>query len=169
MRVIETERLVLRHFCPDDAEFILRLLNEPSFKRQIGDKGVKTIEDARQYLRNGPLDSYDRFGYGLNMVELKDSGEDIGMCGLVRREELDDADIGYAFLERHWSNGYARESAQAVLDHARQKLGLKRIVAIVRPGNHASIRLLERVGLRFDRMIRLAEDDQELQLFTSIP
>lgn len=165
MTVLETKRLVLRHFTVDDAGFILQLLNEPSFIEHIGDKDVRSLEDARQYLLNGPIDSYARFGYGLNMVELKESGEPVGMCGLVRRESLDDADIGYALLERHCLQGYAAESAQAVLDHARQSLGLQRIVAIVSPGNHSSIRLLEKLGLRFEGMIRLTGDDDDLQFF----
>jgi RimJ/RimL family protein N-acetyltransferase len=167
VQVLETERLSLRHFDFDDAEFIVRLLNEPSFVEFIGDKGVRTIEDAREYLQKGPLDSYERFGYGLNMVELKEAGQAIGMCGLVRRETLDDADIGYAFLEQYWSRGYARESAEAVLDHARDTLGLDRIVAIVTPKNHSSIKLLEKIGLPFNRMIRLSDEDEELQFFVS--
>jgi ribosomal-protein-alanine N-acetyltransferase len=166
-QVLETERLVLRFFDFDDSEFIVRLLNEPSFIEHIGDKGVRSLKDARQYLLKGPLDSYERFGYGLNMVELKESGESIGMCGLVRRDNLDDADIGYAFLEQYWSRGYARESAGAVLNHARNTLGLDRIVAIVTPGNHSSIRLLEKIGLTFECMIRLNGDDEELQFFVS--
>lgn len=157
----------LRLFDLNDAGFILQLLNEPAFMEHIGDKGVRTLEDARLYLQNGPIDSYERFGYGLNMVELKDSGESIGMCGLVRRETLDDADIGYAFLERYWSNGYARESAEAILNHARETLGLNRIVAIVTPKNVSSIRLLKKIGLTFERMIRLSSDEEELQFFVS--
>jgi RimJ/RimL family protein N-acetyltransferase len=167
VEVLETERLRLRFFDLNDADFVLQLLNEPAFREHIGDKGVRTVEDARQYLQNGPIDSYERFGYGLNMVELKDSGEAIGMCGLVRRETLDDADIGYAFLERFWSNGYARESAEAILNHARDTLGLNRIVAIVTPRNVSSIRLLEKIGLTFERMIRLSNDEEELQFFVS--
>ncbi len=167
MQVLETERLVLRYFRADDADFVVRLLNEPSFIEYIGDKGVRTIEEAIQYLLTGPMDSYERFGYGLNMVELKDTGEPIGMCGLVRREILEDADIGYAFLEKYWSNGYAKESAEAVLEHARNTLRLDRIVAIVTPENHSSIKLLEKVGLTFERMIRMSDDDEELQFFVS--
>ena len=167
MQVLETKRLILRHFCIDDAGFIIRLLNEPSFIRYIGDKGVRTGEDAKQYLLSGPIDSYDRFGYGLNMVELKESGEPIGMCGLVRREDLDDADIGFALLEQHWSQGYAAESAEAVMRQARETLNLQRIVAIVAPDNHSSIRLLEKIGLTFERMIRRGDDNKELKFFVS--
>lgn len=167
MRVIETGRLRLRYFCVDDAGFIVRLLNEPSFIEFIGDKGVRTVKEASQYLLDGPLDSYERFGYGLNMVELKETGEPIGMCGLVRREKLDNADIGYAFLEQYWSNGYATESANAVLKHARETLGLGRILAIVTPENHSSIKLLEKIGLTFERVIRMSDDDVELKIFVS--
>jgi RimJ/RimL family protein N-acetyltransferase len=169
VRVLETKRLALRYFRNDDADFIVRLLNESSFIEFIGDKGVRTIEQANQYLLNGPMDSYDRYGYGLNMVELKETGEPIGMCGLVRRDNLDDADLGYAFLEKYWSKGYARESAEAVLDHARNTLGLDRIVAIVTAENYSSIRILEKVGLRFERMIRMSDDDEELKFFVSDP
>ncbi len=167
MQVLETDRLVLRYFHADDVEFVVRLLNEPSFIEHIGDKGVRTAEEANQYLLDGPLDSYERFGYGLNMVELKETGEPIGMCGLVRRENLDDADIGYAFLEKHWSKGYARESAEAVLNHARETFGLGRIVAIVTPENHSSIKLLEKIGLKFQRAIRMSDDDVERKFFVS--
>ncbi len=167
MHVLETKRLVLRHFRTDDADFIIRLLNEPSFIEYIGDKGVSTVEEANQYLVDGPLDSYERFGYGLNMAELKGSGEPIGMCGLVRRENLDNADIGFAFLEQYWSKGYAIESVEAVMHHARETLGLDRIVAIVTPGNFKSIKLLEKVGLTFECMIRLSDDDPELMFFVS--
>ena len=167
MLVLETNRLTLRYLCPDDAGFIVKLLNEPSFIEYIGDKGVRTVEEANEYLLNGPIDSYERFGYGLNRVELRETGEPIGMCGMVRRDSLDDADIGFAFLEQHWSKGYARESAEAVLQHARNTLGLDRIVAIVTPENHSSIKLLEKIGLTFERLIRLSDDDEELEFFVS--
>lgn len=167
MQVVETGRLRLRHFDTDDAAFIVRLLNEASFVAYIGDKEVRSVQEANQYLRDGPLDSYERFGYGLNMVELKETGEPVGMCGLVRRDTLEDPDIGFAFLEKYWSNGYARESAEAVLAHARETLGLNRIVAIVTTENRSSIKLLENVGLTFEGMIRMSEDDAELKLFVS--
>jgi RimJ/RimL family protein N-acetyltransferase len=167
VQVAETKRLILRHFRIEDGEFIVRLLNESAFKKFIGDKGVRTVDDAKTYLVDGPLDSYDRFGYGLNVVELKESGKPVGMCGLVRRVSLDDADIGYAFLEQYRSNGYAVESANAIMKHARDTLGLQRIVAIVAPENYSSLRLLEKIGLTFERTIRLTDAGEELQLFAS--
>jgi RimJ/RimL family protein N-acetyltransferase len=149
MLVLETERLVLRPFTTDDAPFILTLLNEPSFLRYIGDKKVRTLEDARQYLLNGPIASYERNGFGLCLVELKDSQTAIGMCGLLKREELPDPDIGFAFLPDFWNKGFAFEAAAAVMNDARARLKLNRILAIVNPDNYASIKFLERLGLKF--------------------
>ena len=168
MTVLETERLTLRHLSPDrDAEFILRLLNEPSFLQFIGDKGVRTQDDARAYIRNGPMNSYEQNGFGLYKVELKESGEAIGICGLVKRDTLPDADIGFAFLPEYWNKGYAHESAAAVMRYALDVLGLDRILAIATPDNEASAKLLRKIGLRFDRLIKLSEDAAEIRLFTS--
>ena len=114
MTVLETERLVLRRLCSDDAEFILELLNQPSFLRYIGDKGVRNAEDAVQYIQTGPQASYERFGFGLYLVELKETGVSIGMCGLLKRDSLPDVDVGFAFLSDYWLQGYAFESAAAV-------------------------------------------------------
>ena len=158
----ETPRLILRRFTVDDAEFILTLLNEPSFLRYIGDKKVRNLEDARQYILNGPIASYERNGFGLYAVELKESHTPIGMCGLLKREELPDPDIGFALLPDFWNRGFAFEAAAAVLQDARQKL--ERILAITTPHNDASIDLLERLGFGFDRFIQMA-DGQQLKLF----
>ena len=165
MVVLETARLVLRQFSTEDAEFILELLNEPSFIRNIGDRGVRTIEAANSYIQNGPVVSYAKNGFGLYLVKLKETNESIGMCGLIKRDILQDVDIGYAFLPRFWSKGYAVEAAQAVKEYAKQVIGLKRLVAIVDPENEGSIHVLEKIGLKFEEMVRLSEDDIELKLF----
>jgi RimJ/RimL family protein N-acetyltransferase len=165
MKVLETDRLSLRQFSIDDADFILRLLNEPAFIQNIGDRGVRTLEDARSYILRVPIASYERNGFGLYRVILKESGESIGMCGLIKREELEDVDIGYAFLPKYWSKGYAVESALTIKEYARDFIGLKRLVAITDPENQGSIRVLERIGLKFEKMVRLSEDDIELKLF----
>jgi RimJ/RimL family protein N-acetyltransferase len=165
LTLLETERLVLRRLTTDDAEFILDLLNQPSFLRYIGDKEVRNVADAIQYIQTGPIASYERFGFGLYLVELKENGESIGMCGLLKRDSLPDVDVGFAFLPRYWSRGYALESAGAVMNYGREVLGLRRIVAITSPDNDASIRLLEKIGLRFERMIKLASDQPEVRLF----
>ena len=165
MNVIETERLNLRRLSVDDAEFILELLNEPSFIRNIGDKGVRTISDARQYILNGPVDSYESYGFGLYLVELKNSRVPIGICGLLKRDALPDVDIGFAFLPRFWSRGYAFESALAVRTYGIDALELKRIVAITSPGNDGSIRVLEKIGLSYERTTRLSENEPEIKLY----
>jgi hypothetical protein len=155
----------LRQFSCDDAGFVLRLLNEPSFIRNIGDKGVRTLTDACQYILSGPVASYDKFGFGLWLVETRDEGVAVGMCGLIKREVLEDVDIGYAFLPEFWSRGYALESASAVLSYARAPLGLKRLVAVTNVDNQSSIRLLEKIGFAYERMVRLTEDAPEIKLF----
>ena len=165
--VLQTDRLKLRHFSVDDAPFILRLLNEPSFIQNIGDKGLRTIEDARGYITTGPRASYEKFGFGLWLVELKDTNVSIGMCGLLRRDNLEDADIGYAFLPEFWSQGYALESAAAVLSSARRDFGLKRVLAIVNSENETSIRLLHKLGFKYERMVKMSDDAPEIKLFGS--
>jgi len=165
MNVIECARLTLRELVLQDAHFILRLLNEPGFLRFIGDKGVRTLADARDYIAKGPMDSYRRYGFGLYLTSLRHCGTPIGICGLVKRDSLADVDVGFAFLSSHWSKGYAAESAAAVLAHGTQILGIKRIVAITTPDNFGSIAVLEKIGLRFEGRIRLVKDGPELNLF----
>lgn len=165
MTLIRSARLQLRELELQDDEFILRLLNEASFLRFIGDKGVRTLSDAREYILKGPMDSYRRFGFGLYLTSLSDGGLPIGICGLVKRDALADVDVGFAFLPRYWSKGYAAESAAAVLAYGRQELRLPRIVAITAPDNHASIAVLEKIGLRFERMVKLSEHSPELKMF----
>jgi RimJ/RimL family protein N-acetyltransferase len=165
--VLETERLILRQLTTEDAEFMLDLLNEPSFIKNIGDRGVRTATDARSYILNGPVTSYIKNGFGLYLVKLKETNESIGMCGLIKRDTLEDVDIGYAFLPRFWSKGYAVESARAVKEYAKNVIGLNRIVAITDPENEGSIRVLQKIGLKFEKMIKLSEDDIDLKLFAA--
>ena len=114
---LETARLKLREFSADDAAFVLRLLNEPSFIEFIGDRGVRTLTDAERYLRNGPMASYRHHGHGLLRVSLKDGDIPVGMCGLVKRDTLPAPDIGFALLPDFWGRGYVTEAAEAVLEH----------------------------------------------------
>ena len=165
MTVLETKRLILNQLSTEDAEFILELLNEPSFIRNIGDRGVRTMEGAHAYILNGPVASYAKNGFGLYLVKLKETAESIGMCGLIKRDSLEDVDIGYAFLPRFWSKGYAFESALAVKEYAKNVVGLSRIVGITDPDNEVSIHVLQKIGLQFEKMVRLSEDDIELKLF----
>ncbi|HEX3282956.1 MAG TPA: GNAT family N-acetyltransferase [Pyrinomonadaceae bacterium] len=167
MKVLETDRLILRRLSLEDAEFILRLLNEPSWLQFIGDKGVRSLEDARSYILQGPLEMYSRLGFGLYLVELRNEGLPIGMCGLIKRDSLPDVDIGFAFLPAYWGKGYAYEAASAVMAHGKE-LGLNRIVAITSPDNDSSARLLEKLGLRFEEMLQLTPGSAEVRLFGSV-
>jgi len=144
---------------------MLELLNDPSFIRNIGDRGVRTVADACAYILNGPVASYSKNGFGLYLVVLKETNESIGICGLIKRDGLEDVDLGYAFLPRFWARGFAVESAKAVKAYAKDVIGLHRIVAITDPENEGSIRVLEKIGFRFEKMVRLSDDDIELKLF----
>jgi ribosomal-protein-alanine N-acetyltransferase len=163
--MITTDRLQLRHFTLDDAPFILRLLNEPSFLANIGDKGVRTLEQARDYLTAVPLASYAARGYGLYAVLLGETGALIGMCGLVTRPTLDVPDLGYALLPEYWGKGYAREAAQAVMLLARDVHGVERLAAITAPGNATSIRVLQDLGFLDHGLQQLSEGSPEVRLF----
>lgn len=166
MKVLETRRLVLRRITTEDAPFFLRLLNDPGWIRFIGDRGVRTLEGARDYIVAKPLAMYECAGFGMYLVELKDGSKPIGTCGLVRREGLDDVDIGFALLPRFRSRGYAFEAAAACLAYARDALGLERVVAITTADNEISARLLEKLGLRFEKLVTVAGDPEELRLFS---
>jgi RimJ/RimL family protein N-acetyltransferase len=154
MIVCETSRLRLRHLTPHDAPFILELLNEPDFIRNIGDREVRTLEDARRYIQTGPVASYSQRGFGLYLIELKNDATPIGVCGLLERDYLEDPDVGFALRETFRGRGYAFEAASAVVRHALQVLGLKRVVAITLPDNHSSIKVLLRLGLEFERTLQ---------------
>ena len=163
MQVFETDRLTLREFVLDDAPFVRELVNEPGWKKYIGDRGVNSVEDARGYIQRALLDSYAKNGFGLWAVELKEAGELIGMCGLIKRDTLEDVDIGFALLERFEGNGYAREAANATLELAQDRLGIRRIVAITTQDNLRSGSLLERIGMHFEKLID--DGGEQLRLF----
>src|SRR5262249_11716175 len=152
MIVRTTERLLLKHLSLDDAEFMHALVNDPGWLRFIGDRGVRSVDDAREYLRKGALASYDKHGFGLYLMQRRADDARIGICGLVKRDTLPDVDIGFALLPQYAGCGYALEAARATLEHARCDIGLRRLVAITSPDNHASRRLLEKIGLAFERM-----------------
>jgi RimJ/RimL family protein N-acetyltransferase len=139
----------MREATTDDAAFILDLLNAPGFIQGIGDRGVRTLDQARDYIETRMIGSYREHGFGMWVVAAKGEGAPAGLCGLVRRDVLPHVDLGYAFLERWWGRGYAQEAAAAVLSHARAGLGLTTVAAIVNPDNAASRRVLEKIGFRF--------------------
>lgn len=159
---MNTARLHLRRLEPSDAPFILRLVNEPSWLRYIGDRKVRTLDDARAYIEKGPMEMYGRLGFGLLLVERE--GAPIGLCGLIQRDTLPDVDIGFAFVPEHWGQGYAAEAAEAVLADGRDRLGLSRVIAITSLDNDRSIHLLGKLGFRFERLIG-GPDGTQLRLF----
>jgi RimJ/RimL family protein N-acetyltransferase len=163
--VTETPRLRLRHLVSADAPFILELLNDPDFLSNVGDRGVRNLHDACRYIESGPAASHWHHGFGLCAVELKASTAAIGLCGLLRRDTHPDVEIGFALLPRFRHQGYALEAAQAALRLGTQVLGLGRIVAITSPGNSDSIRILETLGLKFERMVNFSDDGRESRLF----
>ena len=163
--VIETERLILRKFTIEDAPFMLELLNTPTWLRFIGDRNVHSVKEAEQYLINGNIKNYSTYGFGFYLVEVKETGEAIGMCGLVKRDSLDDIDIGFAFLPQFIGKGYGFEAASATLRYAQTVLQLNKIIAIVNPENADSIKLIKKIGLQFEKMVQLSFTDIELMLF----
>lgn len=167
VEVLRTGRLILRHLTEDDAPFILKLLNERGFIENIGDRGVRDLEAARRYVSEGPGASYRKYGYGLWLAALKSTGEPVGICGLVKREGLEDADVGYAFLESAWGQGYAREAAAATLGHAREVIGLEKVVAITTPSNAGSIAVLMKIGMKAAGMIQIPGHAGESAYFTT--
>jgi RimJ/RimL family protein N-acetyltransferase len=163
--ILETDRLRLREFNFDDSPFIIELLNSPGWLKFIGDRNVRTAEQAKNYLEKGPFKSYKAFGYGLSMVERKEDGEPVGMCGILNRDTLEYPDIGFAFLPEHSGKGYAIEIVTALLRYADEKIGLPVLAAIVVPDNTRSIRLLEKTGFVFEKVITLPGSDEQLSFY----
>ncbi|WP_020401425.1 GNAT family N-acetyltransferase [Kordiimonas gwangyangensis] len=163
---IETERLILREATLDDTAFVYALYNDPAFKQFVGDRGVHSLDDAANYISNNFIGSYRKNGKGLLVATLKDSGEPIGCCGLVVRPTFDVPDIGFAYLPDYTSKGYGHEAAAATMAHARNVLGLDRLLALVSPDNVKSIGLLKKLGFVFDRQETLPGNDYETQIFT---
>lgn len=165
--VLETERLYLRHLTPGDAGFIQRLLNDPSYIRNIGDKKVRTTHDARDYIRNGPMASYEKNGFGLFCVELKTTRTPIGTCGLLKRDFLEFPDLGYAFLSGFQSKGYGYEAAQGVMAYSKKTLNIVKTAAIVNSDNPGSIRLLEKLGFAYKEIVMFPDTKKSVRLFMS--
>jgi RimJ/RimL family protein N-acetyltransferase len=164
MKQLATDRLRIRRMTVADAEFILQLLNEPSWLRFIGDRNVHTLDDARTYV-SGPMDMYSRLGIGLCIVEMNGAATPVGICGLTKRDYLEDIDLGFAFLPHHWGQGYAREAASEVLRYGKEELKLKRVVATTRLDNLASQVLLDRIGFQFESLIVRPDTQRTLRLY----
>lgn len=168
MNVIETGRLALRWLEADDADFVRELMNDPGWLHYIGDRGIRSVDDARRYIDERLRAQCIRLGYGLNRVALRTSDTPVGICGLVRRDWLDVADLGYAFLPQFRGQGYATEAATNVLEHARSALGFERVAAIVSPDHLDSIRVLERVGMSFERRLKPPDESREVCVYQRV-
>jgi ribosomal-protein-alanine N-acetyltransferase len=166
MKTLETTRLIIDELTSTDASFMLQMLNDPSFIKYVADRGVRTEEAARAYIHNRVAASYEEHGFGMGAVRLKDSGEVIGMCGLVKRDTLKDVDIGYGYLPKYRGKGYALEAALAVMKMGREDFGLHRLVAITHPANKSSRALAEKMGMHLESMIRLTPDEDEICLYS---
>lgn len=167
MNIIETDRLTISTLATADTPFILALTNSPGWLEFIGDRGIRNIADAENYIVSGPMASYAKYGHGLYLASLKQGNIPIGICGLLQRDTLTDKDIGFAFLPEYTGRGYALEAASAVVKFSRQQMGIQRIAAITLPGNIRSIRLLTSLGFSFEKMVQLQADKEELMLFAT--
>jgi ribosomal-protein-alanine N-acetyltransferase len=165
--VLHTERLRLRELDLADAPFVLELLTDPLWLRFIGDRGVHDIASACRYLTTGPLDMYQRLGFGLWLVERRSDAASIGMCGLLKRDTLEQPDLGFALLAQWRGQRYAREAAAATLTHAHTQLAMPRVLAITSPDNTASADVLRDIGMRFERCVRLKGEERETAVFAS--
>ena len=162
---LRTRRLQLRWLTLDDADLMLAVWNDPAFVRHVGDRGIRTPEQARDALKDGAMKLYEDHGFGPFHVAVRSDDTPIGICGLFCREGLEEPDIGFAVLPGYCSRGYAYEAASAVMEYVRHDLALTRVVAIVSPENTASIDLLEKLGLQYESMLRLPEDDHDICLY----
>ncbi|MBA4407064.1 GNAT family N-acetyltransferase [bacterium] len=165
--ILDTERLTLREFTTDDVKFIIQLLNSQGWLEFIGDRNVRTEEEAVSYLLNGPMKSYRENGFGLSLVETKNDKIPVGMCGLIKRNHLENPDIGFAFLPEFTGKGYAFEIAKATMDYAKEVLNIPVVLAITTPTNKSSIKLLEKIGLKFIKTTSFPDESEELLLFSN--
>ncbi|MGH9383507.1 MAG: GNAT family N-acetyltransferase [Vicinamibacterales bacterium] len=163
--VLETDRLQLRRLSIDDADFLLSVFNDPAFLRFVADRQIRSVDQARAFIENGPLESYRRFGFGHYLSALKPDGTPIGICGFVKRDALEDVDIGFSLLPEFRAREYAVEAASAVMGYGIDTLGFRRIVAIASPDNASSIRLLGKLRMTFERMVKPKDDSEDLSLF----
>jgi RimJ/RimL family protein N-acetyltransferase len=164
--IVETKRLILREITVEDAEFVLRLVNEPSFVSNIGDKGLKSLHDAERFILKGYWTNQERSGYGMFLVELKGGRDPIGGCGLLYRKVLDVTDIGFAFLPEYWNRGFAYEAAEAIMKYGHSTLGVNKIVGLTSEDNLSSINLLKKLGMNFEKTVKMSDDDPGTVLYS---
>jgi [ribosomal protein S5]-alanine N-acetyltransferase len=165
--ILKTKRLELVEFTVDDSDFILRLLNTPGWLENIGSRGVNSVSDAEKYIINKLIPSYHNNGFGFWLMRLKSTGEPVGMCGFAKRPGLDDPDVGFALLPEYEGQGYAFEAAKACMEYASTKMKIVVIKAITAKTNVRSQKLLEKIGLKFEKLITLPNDKEEIMLYSS--
>ncbi|WP_317899622.1 GNAT family N-acetyltransferase [Aurantibacillus circumpalustris] len=165
--ILETERIRLRQFTEEDAGFIFKLLNTEGWLKYIGDRNIKTLEDARLYIMNSFILHFKKFGFGPYLVELKETNTPIGMSSLIKRDHFDDVDLGFAFLPEYIGKAYALEASKAVISYAKNKLGIKKLVAITNQDNIASINLLQKLDFKSEGIIKMPDDEEELLFFSN--
>lgn len=165
MKILETERLTLSEVTENDAEFMLDLLNQPSFIKYIGDRNVRTIDEAQNFIETRYNKSYKDNGYGLYLVKLKDEDTKIGVCGFVKRDNFQYADVGFAFLPQFEKKGYAFESALAIMKYGQEVLEFREVLAITTQDNESSGKLLAKLGFKFEEIIEMP-NGEELKLFS---
>jgi len=159
--IAETSRLVIRQLSSADAAFVLALTNEPSTIENIGDRGLRSVADAQRFISTGPWTQHQKPGYGQFAIELKQSGELIGVCGILYRIKLDLTDVGFALMPQYWRQGFAFEAVSAVMDYGHGVLGIGNIVGLTSQTNVASINLLKKLGMRFETMVSMSDDGVE--------
>jgi RimJ/RimL family protein N-acetyltransferase len=165
MIIAETNRLIISKISLEDAPFFLKLVNTPNWIKYIGDRNLKTIKDAEDYLTNGILKSYKELGFGFYILQNKSDNEPIGICGLVKRDQLDEVDFGFALLPEFEAQGFGFEASTTILKVAKDVFNIKKILAITLPINTNSIKLLEKLGFNYEKRVKPYEDDEELLLF----
>lgn len=163
--LITTERLTIRQLSARDASFILEQYNEPAFLENIGDKKIRSIDDAINNIVDWAQASYRKNGIGLLLMELRDCGTPIGTCGLIKRDDIQDYDLGYSLLEKYQRQGYVMEAAQTVLEHAKNVLALSRVVGYTSALNEASIRVLEKLGFEAEGDFNFPGYDKPSKIF----
>ncbi len=164
--LLETERLIIRKLTLDDASFFFELVNDPDWIRFIGDRNVQTIDDAKDYLQNRIFKSYEDSGFGFYAVVLKSTNEVVGITGFVDRDELEDVDVGFAFLPKGRGKGYAFESTQALMEYGIKTLKFKKVLAIANNDNERSHNLLKKLGFVFEKYVKLYDEEDEISLFS---
>jgi len=152
---LETARLRLRLFTPDDVQVMFELNSDPEVIKYAEATPTRNLKEARERLEQGPLADYEKYGYGRFAVELKETGKVIGFCGIKYIPEIELPEVGYRYLKAYWGRGIGTEAARVCVDFARDDLKISKLIALIIPENTASIRLSEKLGMTRGPLIRI--------------